>query len=85
MVAPDWSRMPTFEVRRRGAWYDAECRELGLGITARDLDAIEQIARRALVRTAASTPLVIVVRDEEPGMLRRIAGIFIRRFDEGRS
>ena len=42
--------MPTFQVSLSKGWYEAECRELGVTITARRLEEIEATARRTAAR-----------------------------------
>ena len=79
--------MPTFEVSRSRGWYEANCRELGVTITARRLDEIEATARRTAARAlgeAAAVELVMAPPRRE-GLLERLAGFFARSDREGNS
>ena len=78
--------MPTFEVRESGGWYEAECRELGLTITARRLEEIETTARRSAARAlGAGASVALVVTKKQEGLLGRLAGLFSRSHREGNS
>jgi hypothetical protein len=78
--------MVTFEIYRARGWYEAECRELGLKITARQLDEVETTARRAVARALGANGLVsFVVVKKRDGLLRRLAGLFALSRREGRA
>jgi hypothetical protein len=70
--------VPTFEVRESHGWYEANCRELGVTITARHLDQIEATARRTAVRALGKGASVSLVRrpQKNEGLLARLAGFF---------
>jgi hypothetical protein len=77
----------TFEVSRSHGWYEAECRELGVTITARRLEQIEATARRTAARAfGANTAVALVMMaKKDEGVLRRLADFFIRSHREGNS
>jgi hypothetical protein len=78
--------VPTFEVRESDGWYEAECRELGLTITARRLDQIEATARRSAARArGAGAAVELVMTKKQEGLLGRLAGLFARSHREGNS
>ena len=78
--------MPTFEVRDSGGWYEAECRELGLTITARRLEEVEATARRSAARVLGpGAPVELVMTKKQEGLLGRLAGLFARSHREGNS
>ncbi len=80
------ARVPRFQVRESDGWYEAECRELGLTITARHLEQIEATARRSAARAlGAGTPVELVVTNKQEGLLGRLAGLFTRSHREGNS
>ena len=69
--------MATFEIYRAQGWYEAECRELGLKITARRLEEVETTARHAAARARGANgrvSFVLVKRHES--LLQRLAGLF---------
>ena len=79
--------MPTFDVSRSRGWYEAECRELGVKITAPRLEQIEATARRTATRALGANAVVaIVMTPKRPeGLLGRIAHWFERAGREGNS
>jgi hypothetical protein len=79
--------VPTFEVTQSRGWYEAECRELGITITARRLDEIEATARRSVARAAkgANTVVELVMTRKQDSLLSRLAGFFSRSSREGNS
>ena len=78
--------MPTFEVTQSRGWYEAECRELGITITARRLEEIEATARRSAARAlGANTVVELVMTRKQDGILSRLAGFFSRSSREGHS
>jgi hypothetical protein len=78
--------VPTFEVTQSRGWYEAECRELGITITARRLDEIEATARRSATRAKGANAVVeLVMTKKQHGMLSRLAGFFSRSSREGHS
>ena len=78
--------MPTFEVSQSGGWYEAECRELRITITARRLEEIEATARRSAARALGPDTVVeLVMTKKQDGMLSRLAGFFSRSSREGHS
>ena len=78
--------MPTFEVSRSRGWYEAECRELGVTITARRLEEIEATARRTAARAlGANAAVALVMTKKSEGLLRRLAGFFAGSVREGNS
>ncbi|HEV3030976.1 MAG TPA: hypothetical protein VG319_05000 [Polyangia bacterium] len=78
--------MPTFEVSHARGWYEAECRELGITITARRLEEIEATARRSAARAlGANTVVELVMTRKQDGILSRLAGFFSRSSREGHS
>jgi hypothetical protein len=73
--------VPTFEVTESSGWYEAQCRELGVTITARRLEQIEATARRTAARShgkGAAVSLVLNRSKKREGLLARIAGFFAR-------
>src|SRR5258707_7352366 len=51
--------------------YEAECRELGISITARRLEEVEVTARRSAVRTlGANVTVSFVITKKQEGVLR---------------
>jgi len=79
--------VPTFEVSESRGWYEAQCRELGVTITARRLEEIEVTARRTAARAMGKNAKVALVRTtkKQEGLLARIAGFFTRPDREGHS
>ena len=79
--------MPTFEVSESRGWYEAQCRELGITITARRLEEIEVTARRTAARAMGKNAKVALVRSKkkQESLLSRIAGLFTRSSREGHS
>jgi hypothetical protein len=79
--------VPTFEVTESRGWYEANCRELGVTITARRLEEIEATARRTAARSLGKGAAVSLVRrpKKQGGLLARLAGLFARAGSEGRS
>jgi hypothetical protein len=79
--------VPTFEVRESRGWYEANCRELGVTITARRLEEIEATARRTAARALGKGASVSLVRrpKKPSGLLARLAGLFARVGREGNS
>ncbi|HVU52263.1 MAG TPA: hypothetical protein VHL80_16330 [Polyangia bacterium] len=79
--------MPTFEVTESGGWYEANCRELGVTITARRLDELEATALRTAARALGDGARVSLVRTpkKHEGLLARLAGFFARSGREGNS
>jgi hypothetical protein len=76
----------TFEVRESGGWYEAECRELGLTITARHLAEVEATARRSAARAlGAGVSVELVMTKKQAGLLGRLAGLFASSHREGNS
>jgi hypothetical protein len=77
----------TFEVTESRGWYEANCRELGVTITARHLDQIEATARRTATRAFGKGASVSLVRraKKNEGLLARLAGFFVRGRREGNS
>jgi hypothetical protein len=77
----------TFEVSQSRGWYEAECRELGVTITARRLEEIEATARRTAARAfgaGADVALVMTTKKSE-GLLSRLADFFAPTDREGNS
>jgi hypothetical protein len=79
--------VPTFEVTESRGWYEANCRELGVTITARHLEQIEATARRTAARALGKNARVSLVRTSKKpgGLLARLAGFFVRGRREGNS
>jgi hypothetical protein len=78
--------VPTFQVTESRGWYEAECKELGLTITARRLEEIEATARRSAERAlGAGAPVALVMIKKDESLLGRLAGLFSRSSGEGRS
>lgn len=63
-------------IRSRG-WYEANCKELGVVITARDLASIEQTVRR-ITRAASLPDPTLVVAESTPTFLEKIWDLFDR-------
>ena len=85
-LAPLWmgrimslgDNMPAFEVSQRRGWYEAECKELGLKITARHMEEVEATARRSAVRALGADAIVSMIKLEpDNGLLRRLVA-FLR-------
>jgi hypothetical protein len=71
--------VPTFEVTESRGWYEAQCRELGVTITARHLEQIEATARRTAARTHKGVPVSLVKRKQEhKSVFAKIAGFLLR-------
>jgi hypothetical protein len=70
--------VPTFEVSESRGWYEAECRELGVTITARRLEQIEATARRTATHARGANAVVAIVRrpSRREGLLGRLAHWF---------
>jgi hypothetical protein len=69
--------VPTFQVSLSKGWYEAECRELGVTITARRLEEIEATARRTAARARGPKSAVAIVMAKKKtnvGWLTRLAG-----------
>jgi hypothetical protein len=65
-----------FEVRRRRGWYRAECKQLGIGISARDLNSIKETATRAArVAQVPDARVVLVPTEDDRGLLHRVASL----------
>jgi hypothetical protein len=66
--------VPTFEVSESRGWYEAECRELGITITARRLEQIEATARKSAARAHGPNAAVAIVRrpSRREGLFGRI-------------
>jgi len=78
--------VPTFEVSQSRGWYEAECRELGITITARRLEEIEATARRSATRAlGANTVIELVMTRKQDSLLSRLAGFFSSSSREGHS
>jgi len=78
--------VPTFEVSESRGWYEADCRELGIRITARRLEEIEATARRSAVRALGKDAIVeLVITRRQEGLLSRLAGFFSPSSREGSS
>jgi hypothetical protein len=85
--------VPTFEVSRSHGWYEAECRELGVTITARHLEQIEATARRTAARARganAGVALVMAAKKRKKngtseGLLARLAAFLTGSRREGTS
>ena len=82
--------MPTFEVTESSGWYEAQCRELGVTITALHLEQIEATARRtAARRLGANAAVALVMRarakrtKKSDGLLARLARFFALPGREG--
>jgi hypothetical protein len=81
--------VPTFEVSRSHGWYEAECRELGVTITARHLEQIEATARRTAARARganAGVALIMAAKKRKrngskasEGLIARLAAFFAGR------
>ena len=69
--------MATFEISQARGWYEAECRQLGLKVTARRLDELETTARRAAARVLGADGTVFWVWVEsQDDLLSCLAGLF---------
>jgi hypothetical protein len=71
--------MPQFEVMRKGKWFEAECRELGVLITARTQADVEATARQTAA--AEKKEAVFTFRRPPPlidRLLQRFLGPFVR-------
>jgi hypothetical protein len=79
--------VPTFEVSESRGWYEAQCRELGVTITARRLEEVEATARRAAARAfgAKATVSIVMMTKKNEGLLTRLASFFARPGREGNS
>ena len=79
--------MPTFEVSQSRGWYEAECRELGITITARRLEEIEETARRTAARAhgAGAVVAIVMTGKKHGGLLSRLADFFAPSDREGNS
>jgi hypothetical protein len=82
--------VPTFEVSQSKGWYEAECRELGVTITARRLEEIEATARRTAARARGPKSAFAMVMAKKKttknvGLLARLAGFFAGPHREGNS
>jgi len=69
--------MPRFDVVLSKGWYEAECRELGLRITARSLSAIEETAVKA-ANARTQDPVVLVVKRHPSSLAERLESLFGR-------
>jgi hypothetical protein len=69
--------MPDFEVTESEGWYEADCKELGIGITARDLASVEETARKAARASSSSTPVRVLLRPTAASFLQRVAAFFL--------
>jgi hypothetical protein len=78
--------VPTFEVTESRGWYEANCRELGVTITARRLEEIEVTARRTAARALGKgVEVSFVLTSKQQSLLARLAGFFARAGREGNS
>jgi hypothetical protein len=67
--------MLTFDVKKAGSWYIAECPEIGLGITAKDVAAIEETAERA-ARARGYKGALIRQAEQQATSVGRVAAFF---------
>jgi len=80
------NHMAIFEISHARGWYEAECKGLGLKITARTQEEIAATARRAAARALGPSARVsLVAVNVEPGFLRRLVGLFVASRHEGHS
>jgi hypothetical protein len=78
--------VPTFEVSHSRGWYEAECRELGVTITARRLEEIEATARRTAARAPGpkSAVAIVMAAKKKGGVLGMLAGLLVPSRRPGR-
>jgi hypothetical protein len=76
--------MPQFDVVLSKGWYQAECRELGILITAKSIGAVEETAVQ-MAKARSTEPVVLVVKASRPGLAARLADLFIRSRRPGRA
>jgi hypothetical protein len=69
--------MVRVDVIRSKGWYEANCKELGVMITARDLASIEETLRR-ITRAASLPDPILVVSEGTPTFLEKIWELFAR-------
>ena len=69
------TKMLTFDVRQAGSWYIAECSEIGLGITAKGVAAIEETADRA-ARARGYKGVLIRQAEQQATFVARVAAFF---------
>ncbi|HTA17930.1 MAG TPA: hypothetical protein VK989_01475 [Polyangia bacterium] len=70
--------MVRVDVTRSRGWYEANCKELGVVITARNLASIEETVRR-ITRAASLPDPTLVVTEGTPTLLEKIWELFERR------
>jgi hypothetical protein len=69
--------MVRVDVIRSKGWYEANCKELGVVITARDLASIEETVRR-ITRASSLPDPVLVVAESTPTLLEKVWQLFER-------